>query len=50
VQGERPTEGKILVDEQGNAGAARRDIGFDALVHGVVEELVQLEVHDRALR
>ena len=50
VQGERPTEGKMPVDEHGNAGSARRDIRFDALVHGVVQGLVQFEVHDRALR
>jgi len=40
MQGERPTEGKMLVDEQGNAGAARRDVRVDALVHGVVQGLV----------
>jgi hypothetical protein len=40
----------MLGDEDGNAGSARRDVRFDALVHGVVQGLVQLEVHDRALR
>jgi hypothetical protein len=40
AQGERPTEGKMLVDEQGNAGSARRDVRVDALVHGVVQGLV----------
>jgi len=50
VQGERSTEGKISVDEHGNAGSARRDIGFDAMIHGVLQGLVQSEIHDRATR
>ena len=47
VQGERPTEGKMPVDEPGNTGSARRDIRFDALVHGVLQGLVQSAVHAR---
>jgi hypothetical protein len=46
VQGERPTEGKMPVDEHGNAGSARRDVRFHAMFHG----LLQSDVHDRSTR
>ena len=48
VQGERPTEGKMPVDEPGNAGAARRDVRVDAMVHGMLQGRLQFAVHDRS--
>ena len=38
------------VDEHGNAGSARRDVRFYAMVHGLLQALVQSDVHDRSIR
>jgi hypothetical protein len=50
VQGERPTEGKMPVDEHGNSGSARSDIRFYAMFHGLLQGLLQADVHDRSTR
>ena len=38
------------VDESGNAGSARRDVRFYAMVHGVLQGRLQSDVHDRSPR